>query len=92
MTYKVYQLSVTEARNSIYGSEEMVGLLYRCILSGFLNSQEGNLYRLLSLATQEGRLFSRSKFTAESREFLEELPCGFPLRLTVDTEKKSIPR
>jgi hypothetical protein len=55
--YKVYQLSLREAGRSIYGSQEMVDLLYRHIFSRFLNAQEGNLYRLLSLATPEGRLF-----------------------------------
>jgi hypothetical protein len=87
--YKGYQISLEEARTSSHINEEMVKLLFRHIFARFLNEKEGNLYRLLALATPEGRMFYRSRFMADTKEFLEEPDCGHPLGLRVEVEAKT---
>jgi hypothetical protein len=87
--FKAYELSLTEANKSIYGNADMVNVLFRHIFSRFLNQQEGNLYRLLSLATPEGRLFYRTRFMADRREFQAEAACPFELGFTVDIEART---
>jgi hypothetical protein len=67
----------------------MVDLRFRHIFWWFLNDQEGNLSRLLCLATPEGRLFYRTRFTVDRKEFLDEYACSSELGLTVDIEDRT---
>jgi hypothetical protein len=85
--YKGYESSLNVARDSVHGNQGMVELLFRHIFMRFLNVQEGNLYRLLSLATPEGRLFYRTRFLAATNEFQQEPPSVSPLGLTVQIEE-----
>jgi hypothetical protein len=64
----------------------MVELFFRHIFSRFLNAQEGNLYRLLALATPEGRMFYRARFLTETNEFQHEPRSAGPLGLKVNIE------
>jgi hypothetical protein len=65
----------------------MVELLFRHVFMRFLNVQEGNLYRLLSLAIPEGRLFYRTRFFAATKEFQQEPSSVSSLCLKVHAEE-----
>jgi hypothetical protein len=88
--FKGYEASSLQASNSICGHPDIVKLLFSNIFSRFLNGPEGNLYRLLCLATPEGRLLYRTKFMAERREFQIEPPCPYQLELAVEIEEKTL--
>jgi hypothetical protein len=84
---KGYEFSLNVARDAIYGTQGMVELLFRHIFTRFLNVEEANLYRLLSVATPERRLFYRTRFLVAANEFQQEPSSASPLGLTVYIEE-----
>jgi hypothetical protein len=75
--------------DSLYGSGEIVKLLFHHIFSRLLHSEEGNLCRIFCLATPEGRSLYRTKFMMDRNEFRDEPACPYQLGLAVDIEDKT---